>query len=106
MWSLVGYVLLYLGIGSALRYLLPYMLGGLVAVGKGGSWPRWEWKYLSAFLLSLIGILVPMLTMEGWFASMAANGPVALMGLGFGGQQISRWVVKYIGELTVDTPPD
>ena len=102
--SQVGYVLLYLAIGSALRYVLPYLLLGLVEIGLERPWPRWKWRYLSAFLLAIIGFGVPMLTVQGFFAQLAGLAPVPLIMFAYAGNEMSREVVKAIQKLTTSAP--
>lgn len=95
----LGYVLLYLAAGSALRYLLPYVMLGLVEVGLERPWPRWEWKYLSAFGLAIIGFAIPMLTMPGFFAQLASLPQIPLIAFAYAGNEMARDVVKAIERL-------
>ena len=52
--------------GCAGRFVLPYVLAGLQAVGEQNTWkawPAWEWKLLTAFLIAAgffgISLIVP-----------------------------------------------
>lgn len=95
----VGYVLLYLIIGSALRYTLPYVIEGLVQIGLGKPWPEWKWKYLSALALAVIGFGVPMLTVEGFFVRLAGMDEIALIAFAYSGNEMSRIIVKALERL-------
>ena len=97
----IVYVLLYLALGSALRYLLPYAIEGLVQVGLGKPWPRWEWRYLSAFVLAVIGFGLAMLTQPGFFAQLAAEFPIALITFAYSSNEMARVVVKALERLAV-----
>lgn len=102
----IGYVVLYLVLGSALRYLLPYVMLGLVEVGLERPWPEWRWKYLSAFALAIIGFGLPMATMPGFFAQLVALPPIGLIGVAFAGNEMARDVVKMIERLTGPEEPE
>lgn len=93
------YVVAFLLAGSAMRYLLPYVMLGLVEVGKGGSWPAWEWKYLSAFALAIIGYGMALAMTEGMFARLAEMTPQALMLMAYGSNDVAREAVKFIQKL-------
>lgn len=90
------YVAKFLLIGCALRYLLPYVLGGLALIGKKEPWPAWEWKYMSALIIAAIGYGVSMATSEGFFQRLAEMTPVALINLAFTSNYLLSWAVKYI----------
>lgn len=100
----VGYVLLYLAIGSALRYLLPYVIEGFVQIGLEQPWPRWQWKYLSSFVLAVIGFGLAMLTQPGFFAKLAAEFPVALITFAYAGNEMARVVTKALERLATSAP--
>lgn len=95
----IGYVLGYLALGSALKYVLPYVIEGLVQIGLGKPWPRWEWRYLSAFALAVIGFGLPMLITPGFFDQLAEMAPVGLIGFAYAGNEMSRVVVKALERL-------
>jgi len=101
----IGYVLLYLIIGSALKYTLPYVIKGLVEVGLAKPWPKWEWRYLSALGLAVIGFVVPMLINPGFFQQLAALPEVGLMAFGYAGNEMSREVVKALERLAKGRAP-
>jgi hypothetical protein len=95
----IGYVVAFLMAGSILKYLLPYVIEGLVQIGLENPWPRWQWRYLSAFALALIGFGLPMLTMPGFFGQLAALPPIALIAFAYAGNEMSRVVAKAIERL-------
>jgi len=105
MLSQVGYVVLYLAIGSALKYVLPYVIEGLVQVGLGKAWPRWEWRYLSAFALAVIGFGLPMSITPGFFVQLATMAPIGLIGFAYAGNEMSRVVVKALERLARQPEP-
>lgn len=96
----VWMVFVWLFAGSAMRYVLPYLIEGLVRTGKGEKWPKWEWRYLSALALAMIGFGVAAATNEGYVSDLAGNSPEALVGLAFSANQVSRWILKAIGQFT------
>lgn len=97
--SRIGYVLLYLAIGSALKYVLPYVIEGLVQIGLEHPWPKWQWHYLSAFGLACIGFGLPMLITPGFFLQLAAMPQIGLIGFAYAGNEMSRVVVKALQRL-------
>jgi len=102
----IGYVVLFLVVGSALRYLLPYIMLGLVEVGLERPWPEWKWKYLSAFALAIIGFAIPMVTMPGFFLQLVSMAPIGLIAFAYAGNEMSREVVKAIQRLMGKEEPD
>uniref|UniRef100_A0A6M3M3N7 Uncharacterized protein n=1 Tax=viral metagenome TaxID=1070528 RepID=A0A6M3M3N7_9ZZZZ len=93
------YVVLFLAVGSALKYVLPYAILGLTQVGLGKPWPRWEWRYLSAFALALIGYGLALMMTEDLVARFAAMRPPALVLLAYGANELARAVIKPLEEL-------
>ena len=93
------YVVLFLAVGSALKYVLPYAIAGLVQVGLGKPWPQWEWRYMSAFALALIGYGLTLLLTEGIVARLAAMSPAMLMLQAYGANELARAVIKPLEEL-------
>jgi len=93
------YVVLFLAVGSALKYVLPYAILGLTQVGLGKPWPRWEWRYLSAFVLALIGYGLALMMTEDLVARLAAMRPPALVLLAYGANELARAVLKPLEDL-------
>lgn len=86
-----------LAIGCAMRFILPYVLTGLEAVGRENSlsaWPAWEWRYLTSFLLSLIAYGVMMVVIPDTLAKWAAMAPIQLVILAYAGQDVAHRLVK------------
>jgi len=103
MLSPILYVLLYLTIGSALKYLLPYVIEGLVQIGLKNPWPKWEWRYLSSFALAIIGFGLPIVTVAGFFTQLADLPQVPLIAFAYAGNEMSRVIVKAIERLAKST---
>jgi len=101
----IGYVFLFLMAGSALKYVLPYIIEGLVQIGLGQRWPRWEWRYLSAFALAVIGFGLPMAITPGFFLQLAAMPAIALIGFAYAGNEMARVVVKALERLAGQGEP-
>ena len=97
--SQIGYVILFLIIGSALKYVLPYVIEGLVQIGLEQPWPKWKWHYLSAFGLAVIGFGLPMLITPGFFLQLVSMPPIGLIGFAYAGNEMSRVVVKALQRL-------
>jgi len=100
-WQELGMVVLWLVVGSALRYILPYVIHGLVAVGEGQKWPKWEWKYLSSFALAIIGFGISLSTQLDFYASLSAEFPIAVIAMAYAGNGMGREVVKGLERLNV-----
>jgi len=95
----IGYVLLFLMVGSALKYVLPYVIEGLVQVGLEQPWPKWKWHYLSAFALTIIGFGLPMAITPGFFLQLATMPAIGLIGFAYAGNEMSRVVMKALERL-------
>ena len=86
-----------LAIGCAMRFVLPYVLVGLEAVGRDNSlsaWPPWEWRYLTSFLLSLLAYGVMMVIVPDALIGWAKMAPVQVVILAYAGQDVASRVVK------------
>lgn len=95
--------ILYLVIGSALRFLLPYLIVSFETVAKSGKWSDWppfEPHYLSAFILNVVGYGVTLATIPGAWASLIAMAPVGIIALAYAGQDLSRKLIKTVQKRT------
>jgi len=100
-WNVLGMVVLWLVVGSAMRYLLPYLIVGLVAKGEGQKWPKWEWRYLSSFLLALIGFGISLATQLDFYTSLVEQFPIAVVAMAYAGNGMGREVIKGLAQLNV-----
>ena len=97
LWSDILQVALLLLAGSALRFILPYIIAGLTAVGDANSlsaWPAWEWKYITSIILAMIAFGISLLSNPGGVASMLTLSPWTIVLLAYSGQDILSRTVK------------
>ena len=86
-----------LAIGCALRFVIPYVFTGLEAVGRDNSWkswPPWEWRYLTSFLLSLMAYGLMMLLTPGTLEKFAQMAVLQVILMAYAGQDVASRVVK------------
>jgi len=87
-----------LGLGCALRLLLPYLTAGLQAITEGGwsAWPPFEAKYVASFLLALIGYSVALVTSDAALASLMEMSFTSVVLVGYTGGDLARVGVKLL----------
>ena len=84
-------------VGSLLRTFLPYFTTGLEIVAKENTWKAWpqfQWKYLTMFILSLIGYGVTFLTLPGTFDALLSWEFIASVALAYSGGDVGRQLIK------------
>jgi len=88
-----------IGLGCALRTLLPYVMAGLAAIAEAQdwtAWPRFKPSYLSAFGLAVIAYAIGLLTVPGAWGRLLAMEWVQIVALAYAGQDLARQVVKVV----------
>jgi len=86
-----------LAAGCAMRFLLPYVVLVLETIGRENSlkaWPKWEWQYLTSFLLSLIAYGVMLVVAPGTLVEWAEMAPIQLVILAYAGQDVASRLQK------------
>ena len=84
--------------GCAGRFVLPYVIAGLQAVGEQNTWkawPAWEWKLLTAFLLAS-GVFGGSLLFPAVRETLMSMSVESVILAGYVGQSIGRDIIKAI----------
>ena len=87
----------YLLAGSTLRFILPYIVVGLAAVGEENSlsaWPAWEWKYATSIILAMLGYGIAVISSPESMAQMLSLTPMTIIGLAYFGQDMASQIIK------------
>lgn len=91
-WTQFGTAFGALALGCLLRAGVPYVLGGLQAIGENGwsAWPKFEPKYVTTFATAIVLYAVALVTVPG-AAQMLADLPVVpAVAVGYGGGDLVR----------------
>jgi hypothetical protein len=97
LWSSVLEVSLWLLLGSVARFILPYIIKSLMAVGEEnrlGAWLRWEWKYITSIILAMIGYGQQVIFNPEGVAGMLTLSPLTIVMIAYAGQDIAADLVK------------
>jgi len=91
-------VTIYLLAGSALRFILPYIVVGLAAVGEKNTWkawPIWQWKYVTSIILAMLGYGIAVVANPESVAGMLSLTPMTIIGIAYFGQDMASQVIKF-----------
>jgi hypothetical protein len=84
--------------GSAMRFILPYIVVGLAAVGEKNTWtawPAWQWKYVTSIILAMLGYGIAVVANPESVAEMLSLTPMTIVGLAYFGQDMASQVIKF-----------
>ena len=88
MWGFIGWAL-----GIAVRFIYPYIKVALETVAEANdwsAWPRFEWKYLTLFIIGIIELGIGLLLYDGMIAAVGNWSLFAGFAVGYAGTEMGK----------------